>query len=275
MKKIRFTMPHIIKEKIEEDKKHFGFHLGEIGNRLLSYYSNKEIENLGIKSNNGEIVQFNLNQRNDDLYETIIKEHSVDNEAEFFRDLFFQYLNNPRYIREQILYSDIFKEINSALEEKKKINIKYNGAIRTINPYFIKVSSIEDRSYIFCYCEVNKEYRNYRLANIKDISISRYDIEFKDPEYIKQVEKNFDPFLSTGKQITIKINEQGKLLFEKVILNRPKVLRKDNDIWTLECTNRLAKIYFPQFLSSVEILEPTELREWFKDELQNLLNKYL
>ncbi|MGL4862314.1 MAG: WYL domain-containing protein, partial [Cetobacterium sp.] len=56
--------------------------------------------------------------------------------------------------------------------------------------------------------------------------------------------------------------------------NRPKVLEKNRNIWTLECTNRLAKIYFPQFLSRVEILEPIELREWFKKELSKTIIFY-
>ncbi|MGL5713183.1 MAG: hypothetical protein ACRCX2_09205 [Paraclostridium sp.] len=34
------------------------------------------------------------------------------------------------------------------------------------------------------------------------------------------------------------------------------------------CTNKLAKVYFPQFLSNVEVLEPVDLREWFQKELK-------
>ena len=105
--------------------------------------------------------------------------------------------------------------------------------------------------------------------------MSKYDVEIKNLDYVKNIDKNFDPFLSFGKNITIKINEVGQKLFERVILNRPKVLEKNGDIWILECTNRLAKIYFPQFLSNVEILEPLNLREWFKDELKKSLDRYL
>lgn len=275
IKKIRFTIPYFIKEKIKEDETHFNLLTGEIGNKLFSYYSNKEVENLGIKLSKGEIIQFNLNKSNDELYYIVLKEHEVQNEAEFFRNIFFKYLDNPRYIREQILFSDIFKKLEIALKENKKVNIKYSGEIRTINPYLLKVASGEDRSYIFSYCEKNEDYRNYRVANIENISLSKYDIEFKCLEYISSIEKNFDPFLSFGKNISIKINQEGQKLFERVILNRPKVLEKNGDIWLLECTNRLAKIYFPQFLSNVEILEPLDLREWFKKELRKSLERYL
>ena len=274
IKKIRVTVPYFIREKLKEDEQHFNLLVGEVGNRLFLYYSNKEVEKSRIGSNKGEVIQFNLNKLNSELYYTVLKEHKVENEAEFFRNIFIKYLNNPRYIREKILYSENFKKIKLALEKKKKINIKYNKEIRTINPYLLKVAPGEDTTYIFSYCEKNGDYRNYRLANMESISLSKCDIEIKDLEYINSIDKNFDPFLSFGRNVTIKINEEGQRLFERVILNRPKVLEKNRDIWTLECTNRLAKIYFPQFLSRVEILEPIELREWFKINFKKLSELY-
>ncbi|MEG1808196.1 MAG: hypothetical protein RR265_08695, partial [Cetobacterium sp.] len=83
------------------------------------------VENLDIKLSKGEILQFNLNKSNDELYYIILKEHEVQNEAEFFRNIFFKYLDNPRYIREQILFSEIFEKLEIALKEKKKVNIKF------------------------------------------------------------------------------------------------------------------------------------------------------
>lgn len=246
-----------------------------MGNRIFTYYSNKEVEKLEIKSNKGEIIQFNLNKLNSELYYVVLKEHNVENEAEFFRNLFLKYLDNPRYIREKILFSKIFEQLELAIKGRKKVNIKYNGEIRTINPYFIKVASGEDRSYIFSYCEKNQDYRNYRIANIENISLSKYITDFKDLEYIQNIEKNFDPFLSFNKKIKIKINNNGKEIFEKTLLNRPKILEKDGDIWILECTNKLAQIYFAQFLANVEILEPIDLRMWFKKNFEKVVKIYV
>jgi hypothetical protein len=248
--------------------------VGEIGNKIFSYYADKDIENIEFKVNKGEVIQFNLNKLNSELYYTVLKEHGVENEAEFFRNLFLKYINNPRYVREEILFSEVFEKINQAIKEKRKLNIKYSNEVRTVNPYFIKVASGEDRAYLFTYCEKNCDYRNYRIANIENISLSKNEIDFKDKEYIKNIERNFDPFLSFEKKVIIKIDEEGKKLFERVIVNRPKVLKKEGDIWTLECANRLAKIYFPQFLSHIEILEPLRLREWFKKELKKSLERY-
>lgn len=274
IKKIRFTVPYFIKSKILEDEEHFNLFTGEIGNKIFNYYSDKDVEKIELKVNKGEIIQFNLNKLNSELYYTILREHNVENEAEFFRNLFLKYINNPRYVREEILFSETFEKINQAMKEKRKLNIKYSGEIRTVNPYFIKVASGEDRAYLFTYCEKNLDYRNYRIANIESISLSKNEIEYKDREYIENVERNFDPFLSFGKRVTIKIDEEGRKLFERVIVNRPKILKKEGDVWTLECANRLAKIYFPQFLSHIEIVEPLRLREWFQKELKKSLERY-
>ena len=72
----------------------------------------------------------------------------------------------------------------------------------------------------------------------------------------------------------VKFTEKGLELYEKVLTNRPKVLTKDENIYTFECDNKLAIVYFVQFFSLIEILEPQELREKLKNELENTLKIY-
>ncbi|MHA5067713.1 WYL domain-containing protein [Cetobacterium somerae] len=263
-----------MREKIKEDEIHFKLLTGEIGNRIFSYFSNKEVEKLNIKTNKGDIIQFNLNKINSELYDTVLKEHNVQVESEFFRDIFFKYLDTPRYLREQILFNTTFLAIDEALKENKKLNIKYNNEIRSIHPYFIKIAPGEDCSYIFCFCEKNNAYRNYRISNIQNISISKNSLTKFDIEYIEAIDKNFDPFLSYGKKVIVKLTLEGELLFKRAILNRPLLLEKTNDLWIFQCTNKLAKVYFPQFLAEAEIIEPKELREWFNINLKKAYKIY-
>ena len=72
----------------------------------------------------------------------------------------------------------------------------------------------------------------------------------------------------------MRFTEKGLELYEKVLINRPKFLVKDNNIYTFECDNKLAMIYFAQFFSLIEILEPQELREKLQNELENTLKIY-
>ena len=205
--------------------------------------------------------------------DTLIR-NKIETEAEYWRNIFFTYINNLRYKREEILFEKNFKNIEKALKDGNKIKIKYHNYIRLINPYFIKVSDSESRSYLFCYCEKNKDYRNYRISEIDEIWFTNEKIEIKDKKYIDEVYKNFDPFLSYKNRVKVKFTEKGLELYEKVLTNRPKLIDKKDNIYTFECDNKLAVVYFAQFYSSIEILEPQNLREKLKNELESTLKIY-
>ena len=269
MKKIRVTVPYFIKQSLTEDLEHFKISLSKLGNNLFAYYSNRDTEKINLKSLDNEIIQFNLNRVNEDMYFKVLQEHNVETEAEYIRNILFSYLNNPRYKREEIIFTEIFNNIRKAIKQKKKINIKYNDEIRTVNSYFIKEADRENSSYLFCYCETNNDYRNYRITNIKNIAISKLDLQTFDEDYIKQVAKNFDPFNSYGKKVEVILTEKGKSLLDKIIDNRPKLLEIKNNTYIFQCTNKLAKVYFPQFLSEAKIISPIELREWFENKFKS------
>ena len=239
MKKVRFTISDFMNEIIKSDSEYFKLPIGKIGNIIFNYYIDKNLNKVVLEDSLGEVIQFNLNKS-----------------------------------REEILFAKIFKNIETALKDGNKIKIKYHNYIRLINPYFIKVSDSESRSYLFCYCEKNKDYRNYRISEIEEIWNTNEKIEIKDRKYIDEVYKNFDPFLSYNNRVKVKFTEKGLELYEKVLTNRPKVLSKEENIYTFECDNKLAIVYFAQFFSLIEILEPQNLREKLKNELESTLKIY-
>lgn len=205
--------------------------------------------------------------------DTLIR-NKIETEAEYWRNIFFTYINNLRYKREEILFEKNFKNIEKALKDGNKIKIKYHNYIRLINPYFIKVSDSESRSYLFCYCKKNKDLEIIEYLKQKKYGFTNEKIEIKDKKYIDEVYKNFDPFLSYKNRVKVRFTEKGLELYEKVLINRPKLLIKDNNIYTFECDSKLAMIYFAQFFSLIEILEPQELREKLQNELKNTLKTY-
>ncbi|WP_027131750.1 WYL domain-containing protein [Fusobacterium necrophorum] len=274
MKKVKFTLVYAFKEVLLEDKAYFRLEIGAIGNRVFEYYSNKEIEVMDDKGTGKEYIQFNLNKKNEEMYYKVLQEHGIQTEAEYMRNIIFTYVNHPRYQREKILFFEYFELIEKAMKEKKKINIKYHGEIRTVNPYFVKVADEENRSYLFCYCEKNQDYRCYRISEMEMLMISKQNLEVLDRKYIQKIEQNFDPFHSYGKEIRVKFTALGDVLWEKAIHNRPKILRKEGEECVLECDERLAQIYFPQFLAEVEILEPKSLRKWFEEQYEKAWKQY-
>lgn len=274
MKKLRFTVSKFMLEVLEEDKENFNLELGAIGNRLFSYYANKEVYRTPDKIEKGEIIQFNLSKQNEEMYIKVLQEHDILVEAEYMRNVLFTYINNPRYLREEMLFSENFQLVREAIEQKKKINVKYHKKVKTVDPYFLKVADRENRSYLFGYSEEEEDYRCYRISEIENIMISKKEREERDIEYIQGVYENFDPFHSYGKYVKVQFTNRGKELLKRAIQNRPKVLKREENIYQFQCDEKLAQIYFSQFLKEVEILEPKTLRKWFQEEFQKCCEVY-
>ena len=127
-----------------------------------------------------------------------------------------------------------------------------------------------------CFATVKKIMiiRNYRISEIEEVWFTNENIEIKDKKYIDDVYKNFDPFLSYKNTVKVEFTEKGVELYEKILTNRPKLLDKKDGIYTFECDNKLAMVYFAQFFSNVKILEPNELKERLKNEIKKTIKIY-
>ena len=274
MKKARVTVSDFMNEIITGDSEYFKLPVGRIGNIIFKYYMDKDLNKVELGNFSGEIIQFNLNKKNEEIFIDTLIRNKIQTEAEYWRNIFFTYINNLRYKREEILFENKFKDIREAIKTEKKIKIKYHKYIRLVNPYFIKVSDSENRSYLFCYCEKNNDYRNYRISEIEEIWLTNEKNEIRDKKYIDDVRKNFDPFLSYKNRVKVKFTEKGIELYEKVLANRPRLIEEKDEIYTFECDNKLAMIYFAQFYSEVKILEPEELKTILKKELKKTIEIY-
>lgn len=274
MKKVRFVVSDFMKEILDSDSDYFKLPLGKIGNRLLKYYLDKEISKISLENSSGKIIQFNLTKENEDIFFDLLKSKKATTDAELMRNIFFSYINNLRFKREEIIFEETFNKIKQGIKNNKKISIKYHSVVRTVNPYSIEISSRENRAYLFCYCEKNNDYRNYRISEIENIWLLSIEIDWKDIDYIEKIRKNFDPFLTYGSRVKIRMTDRAKELFERVTYNRPRVIEENGDIYILECNSKLAKVYFAQFYDEIEILEPQDLREEMREILMRNLNKY-
>ena len=237
MKKVRITVSDFMFEILKGDSEYFKVPVGKIGNTLFKYYIDKNLSKIKLEESSGKKVQFNLSKENEDIFFDILREKQAETEAELMRDIFFTYINNLRFKREEIIFNDTFKQVREAIKNNKKIGIKYHSTARIVNPYFIELSSKENRSYLFCYCEKNQDFRNYRISDIENIWNLQNEIYVKDEDYIEAIRKNFDPFLSYGNEIKVRMTEEGKALYERVNQNRPKLLKEEGDIYTFECSD--------------------------------------
>ncbi|WP_300394236.1 WYL domain-containing protein [Fusobacterium sp.] len=279
MKKIRVTVPEDIWRMMKNDIEEFGINNNKLCNYILEKLKykkeiniEKDLESQGRPLK--KIIQFDLNVSNKEIYYDVLRDNNVEIEAEFFRELFEKYCSKFKYIRELFIFQDTVKNILEAIREKKKLKLKYGSKLTTVEPYFIKRDEQGDENFLFCYCETEKTYYNYKLKDLEVISILEDKIKGKDKKYIESVRKNFDPFLGNGNFVKVKLTENGMKMIKGLTNYRPKLIEKNDNIYIFETSNENAKLYFRQFSKEAIVLEPKELREEMKKDFLEALANY-
>ncbi|MGL6130673.1 MAG: WYL domain-containing protein, partial [Fusobacteriaceae bacterium] len=93
-------------------------------------------------------------------------------------------------------------------------------------------------------------------------------------KYIEMVKKNFDPFLGYGNIVKVKLSSKGEGLLKGITNYKPRLKKREGNIYYFEMSNENAKIYFLPFMENAEILSPVELREEMKISLLSTLKLY-
>lgn len=274
--KIKTTIPYSVYEIILKDIEHFNTSKNYLCNSVFEYfrkskyqYNEKEVET---RHEKGQVIQFNLIKDNFAVWESFA--FTIQNESSYFREILSEYANRPQHKREKILFKKNFDSIEKAIKEGKKIKIKFNNSIKTVEPYFISPVKNETYNYLFTYYNDKNIYANFKMVNVEFVETEKENVVIRDEEYIEAVKNNFDPFLSQGKEVKVKLTENGKKLLDKFIYNRPKLLREEGDIFVFEASEFRAQLYFRGFLSDVEFIEPVSLRDWILHELESALKNY-
>lgn len=274
-KKLRVTLPKYMGDIIESDCEEFHIKRNALLNFIFEFMREENgFEDVGY-SGEKSVMQFNLNRGNRDLYYSFLLEKGIQNESEFFRKLIGKYTNQPKMKRELFIFQESVKKLNFSIKENFIIHLSFQDGKKTqVEPYHMGASSLEITNYLFCYDILEKTFKNYRLCNIALVYITRSKFTPRDLDFIENVKKDFDPFLSQGKTIKVSLSEKGEKIFRELRVNRPKLLNKKNGIYELQCSEEKAKRYFSYFLDEAEILEPLHLREWFKNKFSNALKIY-
>ncbi len=276
-KKLRVTLPDFVIQTLESDIRDFKITQNGLLNEIFSLYAKerKEIQTIG-KTRNNDVKQFNLNKKNQQIYDSTLKMYGIAVEAEFFRNIFYDYIDAPKYKRELLIFAETVREIELAIKKSKKIEIIFgdNKESRIIEPYFIKAAGGESRNYLHCFCEKSNDFRNFRITNINVLRVLNEKHEKYDSEKVNNARANYDPFGSYSKEVKVRLSEKGKRHYDMILTNRPNIKESYEDVYTFYCSEENAKIYFPHFMDEAEILEPQELREWFRERFERVLHKY-
>ena len=276
-KKIKVTLPQNIYEIIKNDISDFNmtsnYFMNYIFLNLNEKYKNfKGNPAIAEQSKEKSSIQFNLNKQNSLIYYDVLRENNAQNESEFMRSLLIRYATNPKNKRELFIFKEFFERLNLAIKDKKNVYITFNDDRKVkITPYYIGSSDLEIANYIFCYDFSEEKYKNYKLNYLKQVYTTSEGAKWEDSDYIEDVIKNFDPFLSKGQIIKVKLSENGKKLLKTIKINRPKLISEDGDLFEFEASDEQIKSYFSYFFDEATVIEPIELKEWFIEKYENAL----
>lgn len=276
-KKIKVTLPQNIYEIIKNDISDFNmtsnYFMNYIFLNLNDKYKNfKGNPAIAEQSKEKSSIQFNLNKESSLIYYDVLRDNNAQNESEFMRSLLIRYATNPKNKRELFIFKESVERINLAIKDKKNVYITFNDDRKVkVSPYYIGSSDLEIANYIFCYDFSEEKYKNYKLSYLKQVYTTSEVAKWEDSDYIEDVIKNFDPFLSKGQVIKVRLSENGKKLLKTIKINRPKLISEDGDLFEFEASDEQIKRYFSYFFDEATVIEPIELKEWFIEKYENAL----
>ena len=276
-KKIKVTLPQNIYEIIKNDISDFNmtsnYFMNYIFLNLNDKYKNfKGNPAIAEQSKEKSSIQFNLNKESSLIYYDVLRDNNAQNESEFMRSLLIRYATNPKNKRELFIFKESVERINLAIKDKKNVYITFNDDRKVkVSPYYIGSSDLEIANYIFCYDFSEEKYKNYKLNYLKQVYTASEGAKWEDNDYIEDVIKNFDPFLSKGQVIKVRLSENGKKLLKTIKINRPKLISEDGDLFEFEASDEQIKRYFSYFFDEATVIEPIELKEWFIEKYENAL----
>ena len=274
-KKLRITVPNEIYKIIESDLEDFRITKNFLCNYIFENSKGfKQIYNYKYNGSK-KIIQFNLNKKNLENYYSFLAEKKIEVEAEYFRNIFFYYAQQSKKSRELFIFKNITEKIMCGVENKKKIIVTFaDGTKKTISPYYMASSELELKNYLFSYDEEEKKFKNFTLRNIKAVYVTEKKVYEGENDFVREVIENFDPFLSYSRRVKVKFTDEGLEILKRIKTYRPKLLKQEGNICVFQCSELQGKRYFSVFWNEAEILEPLELRNWFRERSLKMTEIY-
>ena len=160
-------------------------------------------------------------------------------------------------------YQDLFNALKTVIINKNIIFFSYNSSKgekinRRVKP--IRLLFKEQDWYLYAFCLLRNDFRYFKLSRMKDLEV--LTIKYEDNfENIVNIKLKFDKsvaFRVYDEFKAIEEDEKGNLYVEIKIPNNYKLYN-----------------YIFSFGANVEILEPKEIRNQFKNMINEIAKKYI
>lgn len=114
---------------------------------------------------NTSILNFNLNEKNTELFDEMFNLSKEKIKSEFFRKIFSTYANFHPFLREKVLNIELFKELENAISKSHKLKIYYQKKLLDIYPI-----AFERNTDLYTILKAKKEGKEF-LFEVRFIEI--------------------------------------------------------------------------------------------------------
>lgn len=171
-------------------------------------------------------------------------------------------------------YQDLFNTLKIAIINKNIISFSYNSSKaekinRRVKP--IRLLFKEQDWYLYAFCLLRNDFRYFKLSRIKDLEVLaiNYEDNFENILLKREIkyENTVNIKLKFNKSVAFRVYDEFKAIVED---------KKGNLYVEMKIPNNYKLYnYIFSFGANVEILEPKEIRNQFKNMINKIAKKYI
>ena len=171
-------------------------------------------------------------------------------------------------------YQDLFNTLKIAIINKNIISFSYNSSKaekinRRVKP--IRLLFKEQDWYLYAFCLLRNDFRYFKLSRMKDLEVlaTNYEDNFENIVLKREIkyENTVNIKLKFNKSVAFRVYDEFKAIVED---------KKGNLYVEMKIPNNYKLYnYIFSFGANVEILEPKEIRNQFKNMINKIAKKYI
>ena len=171
-------------------------------------------------------------------------------------------------------YQDLFNALKTTIINKNIISFSYNSSKaekinRRVKP--IRLLFKEQDWYLYAFCLLRNDFRYFKLSRIKDLEVLaiNYEDNFENIVLKREIkyENTVNIKLKFNKSVAFRVYDEFKAIVED---------KKGNLYVEMKIPNNYKLYnYIFSFGANVEILEPKEIRNQFKNMINKIAKKYI
>ncbi len=171
-------------------------------------------------------------------------------------------------------YQDLFNALKTTIINKNIISFSYNSSKaekinRKVKP--IRLLFKEQDWYLYAFCLLRNDFRYFKLFRMKDLEVLAINYEDNFENAVLKKELKYENI------VNIKLKFDKNVAFRVYDEFNEAVIEDKNDNLCVEIkipNNYKLYNYIFSFGSNVEILEPEEIRNQFKNMINEIAKKY-